>query len=108
MTDFQMPKKSGYEEEHRNIHTAILRSVFCLQSGISCPHEVCTILKGTTNISLKVAGNFSSWTVHKYTQKQTNNVSPVCVCVYIYIYIYRASFTILSDWIPSKQQKHAQ
>jgi hypothetical protein len=42
--------------------------------------------KGTTNISLRVAGNLSSWTIYSYTLKQTINASNR----YIYIPIARA------------------
>jgi hypothetical protein len=31
--------------------------------------------KGTTNTWLRVVGNLSSWTIYKYTIKQTNNAS---------------------------------
>jgi hypothetical protein len=54
-----------------------------------------TIRKGTTNTSLKIAGNFFSWTSHKYTLKQTNNASnPIMILIargklYLQYYVIR-------------------
>jgi hypothetical protein len=42
--------------------------------------------KGTTNTSLKVAGNFFPWTAYRYAIKQTNSASNQ----YIIILIARA------------------
>jgi hypothetical protein len=66
--------------------------VFCLRTRISCHQETCTIMKGTTNTSLRAAGNFSSCAIHKHTLNQTNNASNR-YNIYIYIYIHTHTHT---------------
>jgi hypothetical protein len=89
----------GLQSGTKNYSYSYLKLCVLSTSTITCPHEMCTIRKETTNTSVKVAGNFFSWTLHKYTLKQSNIASNGYIIILIartklYLQYYIIRFTV--------------